>query len=529
MRLPRLRALVPSRGEALAALASGGLFAVAFPPFDMLVPALVCLVPVAVYVARRADAGGHAWEAARTGFWFAVIGYGANLYWIAVALSLYTNLAILGYAGALIWLGPIIGATLAMLLVARRLTGWPLAILLPLVWVASEVVLNYTSDLSFPWLPLGLATARIPLLAQSADLSGVRGVSLWIAAANGAIADAWLWRFDRRAALRRAALVPVLLAAAVSYGAWRMRTITLRPLARIAVIQPNIPEEAKLTIQDPTSHVARLTEMTRELLARSEPAPALVVWPEAALDRFLWQFPAWADSLRSAVAGHPTPILTGFLDSSAPWERPFEYWNAALITDPWGRIGAYPPYHKQFLVPVVERVPFLEPSWFRGLNYFGGFARGSRDTPYVLPFASAGILICYEAIFPQLSLAYARHGATVLLNITNDAWFQRSNAPYQHFAHLPLRAIETRLPVVRAANTGISAYVDPIGRVHGATPLFEPRAVVYDVQQASVRSLYVAIGDWAGTLSLVATAALLAAAVWTAARERRLRGPASHS
>jgi len=505
----------PTRAEGWAALASAGLFAIAFPPFHLVVPALVCLVPVAVHVARRADHDGHPWEAARAGFWFGLIGYGANLYWIAVALLLYTRLALLGYVGALIWLAPFVALSFTALFVARRVTGWPLALLLPLTWVASELVLNYASDLSFPWLPLGLSMAHVPLLAQSADLSGVRGVSMWIAAVNGTLADAWLWWPQRAPAIRRALLAPVIVAVAAGYGAWRMHTIVLHPLARIAIVQPNIPEEAKLTVTDPTVHVARLAAMTRAMLAGASAAdrPQLVMWPEAALDRFLWQYPAWADSLRAAVAAHPTPLLAGFMDSTNPWVRPLTYWNAALVTDRFGRIGDQPPYHKQFLVPVVERVPFLNPAWFEGVDYFGGFARGTREAPYDFPFGKGGILICYEAIFPQLSRAYARAGAVVLLNITNDAWFQRSSAPYQHFAHLSLRAIETRLPVVRAANTGISGYIDPLGRVRSATPLFVPRTAIYRIEGAGITTPYVRWGDWAGALSLVCTIAFVLADV----------------
>src|SRR5690606_10575692 len=122
------------------------------------------------------------------------LGYGANLYWIAVALLLFTKLAIAGFIASLIWLAPFVGLAFVVLFYARRNTRWPLVLLLPVVWIALEFLLNYLSDLSFPWLPLGLSVAHIPVLAQLADLSGVRGVSFWIAAVNGLLADAWLNR-----------------------------------------------------------------------------------------------------------------------------------------------------------------------------------------------------------------------------------------------------------------------------------------------------------------------------------------------
>ncbi|MEO6777906.1 MAG: apolipoprotein N-acyltransferase [Gemmatimonadaceae bacterium] len=513
----RAGGIIPARNEGLAALASAALFAVAFPPFNLVFPALLCLVPVTLVVVRAADRGGHGWQAARAGFWFGFIGYGANLYWIAVALLLYTKLALLGYVASLIWLAPFIGATMAALYFARRTTGWPLAILLPIVWTASELTLNYLSDLSFPWLTLGLSVAHVPLLAQVADLSGVRGVSFWIAAVNGLIVDAWLHRSVLRAAATRVIGALVLIAAVAAYGEWRIATIPLVPLARVAIVQPDIPEEAKLTTSDPTLHVAKLVAMTRTEIARS--SPDLVVWPEAALDRFLWQYPAWVDSLRSAVALHPTPMIVGFMDSSNPMDVPFAYYNAALLTDPRGNISPQPPYRKHYLVPIVERVPFVNPEWFRGVDYFGGFGRGTTEDPFHLQFGTVGVLICYESIFPQLSRSYAVQGASMLVNITNDAWFQRSNAPYQHFAHLSLRAIENRIPIVRAANTGISGWIDPLGRVRAATPLFVPLTATYAVERTTVRSLYTRTGDWVGALCAVFTLGFLLAA-WRASRVR---------
>ena len=254
--MSRLRALRPSREDASVALLSAALFAIAFPPFPLVVPAFLCLVPVAVRVARLAEARGKGQsavrDAARTGFWFGLLGYAANLYWIAVALSLFTKLAIAGYIASLLWLAPFVALTTAALFVARRHTRWPMAILLPVVWTASEVLLNYLFDLAFPWLPLGLSMASHPVLAQLADVSGVRTVSFWLAATNGLLADAWLLvratppaDLDEprtrpahgRAALRVVGAGGLAVLVAV-YGQWRMRTTRLEPVAKIAIVQP---------------------------------------------------------------------------------------------------------------------------------------------------------------------------------------------------------------------------------------------------------------------------------------------------
>ena len=548
----KLRGLVPGRHEVLVVLASSMLFGVAFPPFPFVVPVFVCLVPIAVAVARAADGGARAGGVMRIAFWFGVVSSALNLYWLATALEVYTKLAFLGYAATLLGMGLIVGGALVVLFVARKATRLPLALLLPVVWVAKELFLNHLADLAFPWLPLGLGLARVPLLAQAAELSGVHGLSFWIAAINGLLADAWLLRADRSAVVRRVAGALALVGVAAVYGAWRLSTITLREVAPIAVVQPNVPQDEKWQAENEQLIPGMLTALSRDGLSRPEvrlsrtsvgevgdggdggdgdagamgdgaPAaaarPRLVLWPEAALPGFLVQHPEWADSVRSIARGYRTPIIFGVLDIVFSHGRggDYEIYNAAMLADSTGRLGTQPAYHKSYLVPVVERVPFLDPRWFGGLRYFGGFGRGARPTPFELPFGKVGVLICYESIFPQRSLLYRREGASILVNITNDAWFGRTLAPYQHEAHLSLRAIENRVGIVRAANTGISGYVDPLGRLHGATDLFVPAARTYDAQTTDIRTLYVRLGDWVGMLSVIGTLGLLA----IAARRRR--------
>ena len=521
----KLRGLAPKRSEAIAVAASAALFAIAFPPFELLLPAFICLVPLGVHVARLADRQGTAWEAARTGLWFTLLGYGCNIYWIAVALALFTKLAFAGYAAALVWLAPFGALAVAVLFTARRHTGWPMALLLPLTWVSFELTLNYLSDLSFPWLPLGLSLAPWPVLAQVADLSGVRGLSFWIAATNGLAVDAWLLARGVPAPERlravgfRAGIALLLAASVVGYGMWRIRTVELTPLARVTVVQPNIPEEDKLRAQDKDKYLGIAGRVTRAELARTE--SDLVVWPETAVPDFLWRNPHWMDSLRATVGSSGVPILFGFLDSSFPAPDRFEYYNAAALTDARGNLSEQQPYRKAFLVPIVERVPFVNPAWFARFNYFGSFGRGVDPVPFTLPFGKVGVLICYESIFPQLSRRYRRDGVELLVNVTNDAWFGRSTAPYQHFAHLPIRAIENRLPIARSANTGISAYIDPLGRVHGASPLQVEGAWTHTVQRAGIVTLYSSLGDWVSWLSAAILVAVLALAV---ARTRGERG-----
>ncbi len=510
----------PARAELLATLLSAVFFFYAFPPFRLVGPVFVCLVPFAVAVTRAADRGDDPWAGVRLGMWFGIFAYGTSIYWIATALLIFTKLAILGYLGALFVITALAAATGGALYVARRSTRWPMAVLLPVVWVASEVAMNHLSDLAFPWLPLGLGVTHTPVLAQIADISGVHGVSFWIALTNGLVADMWLSRRDRRANLYRGAAIAAMVCAVAGYGEWRMHTVRLRALGSVGVVQPNIAEDQKW---DSTS-IARIINVlaagTHEAEAKDH--PQLIVWPETALNDYLPAHPAWSDSLRALTMGADVPLLTGMIDVVWHSRTLYDQFNAAMLVGADGRQSQLI-YHKRHLVPFVERVPFLSPSWFgwAGPYLAGSFGIGAGPVVYHVPFGRFGVLICYESIFPGESRQYRNDGADFLINITNDAWFGHSNAPYQHFSHLVLRAIENRTAIVRSANTGISGWIDPLGRIRAATPIFEPAAESYALQTSDVRTPYDAWGDFVGLLSLAATVALVGSVWWTRRTERK--------
>jgi len=165
-------------------------------------------------------------------------------------------------------------------------------------------------------------------------------------------------------------------------------------------------------------------------------------------------------------------------------------------------------------------VPFVNPRWFASLRWFGGFGVGAPGDVYAVGIGRFGILICYESAFEDVTRRYRRNGADFVANITNDAWFGNTAAPYQHAAHLVMRAIENRVGIARAANTGISEFVDPLGRVSHATRLGERTMVSGAVRTSNVRTFYTTMGDWVGTLALAGSLWLCGAA-WWADRVRR--------
>jgi apolipoprotein N-acyltransferase len=287
----------------------------------------------------------------------------------------------------------------------------------------------------------------------------------------------------------------------------------------VGVVQPNIAEDQKHEDQMIARTIGVLADATRQLVAADH--PQLIVWPETALPDFLYRHRDWSDSLHVLTLAADAPLLTGFVDLVWHDSTSYDYYNAAMVVDADGRVRQ-PVYHKRRLVPVVERVPFLNPNWFHWAGqYFGGFGVGAGPVVYQAPLGKFGVLVCYESIFPGESREYRNDGADFLINITNDAWFGHSNAPYEHYSHLVLRAIENRTAVVRSANTGISGWIDPLGRIRAATPIFTPQTATYALETSDARTPYDALGDFMGLLSVAVTLALTARAWWAARRAAR--------
>ena len=216
-----------------------------------------------------------------------------------------------------------------------------------------------------------------------------------------------------------------------------------------------------------------------------------------------------------------TPIVAGALDVEFEADGSYEYYNAAFLFDSTGSSRNQPSYRKKYLVPIVERVPFLNPRWFGNLQYFGGFGHGDRFPVYRIGAGTFGVLICYESAFEDLARRYRRDGADFLVNITNDSWYGTTAAPAQHASHLVLRAIETRSGIARAAQTGISEFVDPLGHEHQRTELNTAVVMAREVLTTDVVTLYVRWGDWVAALALAGALALFVATL------RRKASPSS--
>ncbi len=571
MSLPDL--LRPPR-PAAPLLLTGVLLALAFPPFHLLGPSFLALVPWAVWTARLPSGPEGRSAALRGGFLTGLICFSLVLYWLVVALIFYTPLAVLAFAlPVLILSGFLAVATLGVHQSVRRL-GLPVWAAVPVFWTALEWLRAHLGDVSFPWMGLGESLTGYPRLIGAADLVGARGLSLWLALVAGLLAEAALrarpawaerWLPDagapepgRAAAgegedpppgasgVRIRPIAVGLLAALLiptSYSLWRWHALETRPAARVSVVQPSVPEDLKLDrlagIDSAMSSVRTLVDRER---ASGAPPPEVVLLPETTFPTAIpldpplplrWRGGPDVRGFVEATARRAgAPVLYGAIGLEETADGEVRYYNSAFLRDSTGRrLGAY---HKRELVPVVERVPFVDPAWFQGSvaealgDYFGGYAVGPPPEPMRAGGASFGVLICYESIFAGLAREYRTAGADFLVNATNDAWYgreepfwSRTSALWQHPAHMVMRAVENRMGVARPANTGISMTIDPRGRVHHRTELFRPAAFTATVRTSEGTTFYARHGDLAGWAAALAALGVALACGFS----RRRAGP----
>jgi apolipoprotein N-acyltransferase len=273
---------------------------------------------------------------------------------------------------------------------------------------------------------------------------------------------------------------------------------------RVALIQGNIAQEIKWDRkfqQQTTEKYARLS------VAAKQETPALVVWPETATPFY---FPFHATLSRIVIDAVKNTGADFLIGSPSFREKAGElaYYNSAYLVASDGSVKGR--YDKVHLVPFGEYVPFKRYLPFLGkiVEQVGDFRAGRQGANLNWRGRGLGVLICYESIFPVLARAQVAAGADLLVNITNDAWYGRSSAPFQHFSMAVFRAVENRRPLVRAANTGISGFVDAAGRVTDASALFVDAVLTRPVSLVKVPALYTRIGD-AFAMAGLAAAALL--------------------
>ncbi|MDP2938516.1 MAG: apolipoprotein N-acyltransferase [Candidatus Omnitrophota bacterium] len=335
-----------------------------------------------------------------------------------------------------------------------------------LAWVILEYIQANIPIMGFGWALLGYSQYKNLLLIQIADFSGVYGVSFVVMMVNVGIYMSLRVRLGRRSNLRLAITILVLIATC-AYGFFRLNERQGTSSLRVSVIQGNISQELKWDPDAQDMIIEKYISLTKMSALDN---PDLMVWPETSFPGFFETDKEMTDEVLNLAKEIKIPILLG-----ANTEKYDKYFNSAVLISSEGKIAGK--YDKTHLVPFGEYVPFSNkfPALHKlVLGELGEFTPGKEFRAFSFQpsaFSTSvkfSVLICFEDIFPEISRKFVQNGAKFLVVVTNDAWYGKSGAPYQHAACSVFRAIENRIPIVRCANTGYSCFIDSRGRIYGS-------------------------------------------------------------
>ncbi len=482
---------LPGAWAAAAAVLCGIFYFLAFPGIDLWPLGFVALIPL-----RLALVG----QTPRRAFWLGwlsgLVMISLGFYWmvdmmkqfsgfsapICMLLLLIVNAFEAGRMGLFAWL---------YARGTQRFSGG-------LVWLSALV----TSELIFPVLffwSFGAVLHNVPVFTQVAELGGVFAVTLVVASANFGLSEFLVARIERRPVSLRAAL-PYLLVPVVAglYGLVRMHQVDQRvaaaPKAQIGLVQANMSLLGKRSRHD--EGMLRHLRATRELTAKQH--LDLVIWSETSVMGAMLEENAASTVPRAFAARLHVPLLFGaVLVKPVSDAREYAFFNSALVTDAQGEVHGR--YDKQELVPFSEHMPLGRelPSLYEISPNSGKFEPGELNDPLPLGEHRIATLICNDDVVPALANRVTRDTNTDLLaNLTNDAWFGDTTEPWIHLALAKFRAVEHRRFFIRSTNSGVSAFIDPVGRVLANTETFKEQTLVHQIAWLKGRTVYEALGDY---------------------------------
>jgi len=490
------------------ALLSGILFVFIFPKFNLSFLAWIALVPLFLALEGR-----NLRESFNLGFLAGLTSFMGILYWIVPTVVSSGESKLLAFISLLLlscYLSIYYGLfCLIFRYTSLKIIHYTLSLFFaPVLWVSLELLRAHLFS-GFPWALLGYSQWNFTSMIQISEFTGVYGVSFLIVMVNGVLMEAGRsFRFSRgekmssKAKVKRStlplalALTVLVVVSCLAYGL----IIILREsfgesrnfrdeklMTRIALLQGNIDQYMKWD----KNYEQMIKDTYGELVdMASRENPQLIVWPETALPGYLKrerELQKWVEKVVSQTNAYH---IIG-----SPEYREGAYYNAAFLISPKGEIlGEYDKIH---LVPFGEIVPFRPIlSRFIGvLNELGDFSPSRERKLLRTPFGSFAVLICWEGIFPHLVRKFVKDGADYLANITNDAWFLKTSAPFQHFIASVFRAVENRVSVIRVANTGVSGFIDQYGRINEKTEIFKKDYLVSSVSRRNQQTFYTNYGD----------------------------------
>ena len=494
-------------GRAFAAAGlSGALLALSFPTFGHPASAWVACIPLLVVLHEPTSIR----RAFGLGLTTGAVYFAGTLPWLTQVMVAFggiprpVGVLLNGMLVAYLALFPAAFAVMVVM-ICRRFGSLGLLGAAPL-WLTTELGRLWILG-GFPWELVGYSQTDVLPIAQLASLVGVHGVTLLVLFVNSALVLALVG--PRRYRWRVLGSAAGLLALVVGFGVARLadnRLVTDGDPLRVGLVQGNIPQDQKWDGDRETQILNRYLDLSRQSAADGA---KLVVWPESATPFSFEAHPASEEIRRLA---RDTGVHLVFGTTQMTFEPEVQLFNAAFALTPDGETAAV--YHKMHLVPFGEYVPFRSLLSFVGplVEAVAPFSPGLRASTMPVGSHLISAAICYEVIYPGLVREFVRNGSELLTAITNDAWYERSAAPHQHFQQAAMRAIEHGRYLVRAANTGISGVVDPYGRVVRRSELFETTVVTEDVRLLTELTWYTRVGDLPAYLSLLLTVVALVVA-----------------
>ncbi|MDO8527549.1 MAG: apolipoprotein N-acyltransferase [Deltaproteobacteria bacterium] len=437
------------------------------------------------------------------GFVSAVVCNVVNFHWLYTALHTYGHISPLPSFLTMfllaLFLALYVGAVCALARWFVIKTKIPLLLWLPVLWVLADWARNVTPFGGYPWVHLGATQVSYLPLVQIAGIAGSYGIIFCIVWFNVWLTEA-LFKIQKKESVLFVpktivtALIAILVLGYGFYHLHQTRNLSAKaPHMKVGLLQPNIPQDEKW---DETT-LTRQKNIFKGLVESLEKTVDLIIWPEAAwtestsLDATRFN----AEDLGLSTARGKTPYTLLGLVFSGIENNNQRLYNSAALLDAQGNI--LEKYHKAHLVPFGEYVPLRNLLFFlQPVAAIGDFEAGKGYFPLQLEQFKIAPLICFEDIFPEISRTMVRHGANLLVNISNDAWYGLSSAPWQHLAHAALRSVETGRAMVRATNTGVTAVIEPTGKVAIASALFEKGVIVYQVPLLTGQTVYTKLGDW---------------------------------
>lgn len=495
----------------LLAFLSGLLLWVIFPKFDMEILAWVCLVPF-LFAIQEESLLASFYLGFTTGF----VSFLSIIYWVIIAVHTYGRIHIV-LSGLILlllvaYLSLYMGVFAFLLTYIRRQTQWDMVIVAPFLWVALEYVRSFFLT-GFPWATLGYSQYMNLPLIQIADITGVYGISFLILLVNAAIFDfiSAMAHGEKTSPLREGVVVLAILLVVFGYGVTQIKRVenssSRQRKIKIGLAQGNIDQSIKW---DETYQEATLRIYENLSFSLSGENPSLIIWPETATPFFFQSEEKYRPRVIEVAEKTGAYLLFG--SPSYRWASgKAEYYNSAYLISPRKEVvGRYDKIH---LVPFGEYAPFSDILFFLGsLSAVGNLSPGGLIKNLRFPPGDFGVLICFEIIFPNLCRKFVKKGADFLVTITNDAWFGRTSAPYQHLSMVTFRAIENRISIARAANTGISAFIDSKGEIKKRSGLFTEETLLGQISPRMGKTFYTRYGDvFAFASSAVALIAVILA------------------